>query len=114
MRVSLPWPPTVNTYWRMVRGRMLISAKGREYRNAVCMQLAESPLFKGRLKIEILAMPPDKRRRDLDNLLKAPLDALQWAGVIQDDSQFDEIHLIRGDVEKDGCLVVAITKLGES
>lgn len=28
----LPWPPSVNTYWRTFRGRMLISAHGRDYR----------------------------------------------------------------------------------
>jgi crossover junction endodeoxyribonuclease RusA len=28
---------------------------------------------------------PDKRKRDIDNLLKPVLDALQMSGVIQDD-----------------------------
>ena len=35
------------------------------------------------------AFPPDRRRRDLDNLLKPALDALQHAGVYEDDSQVD-------------------------
>jgi Holliday junction resolvase RusA-like endonuclease len=32
---TLPWPPSVNTNWRTVNGRMIISAKGREYREEV-------------------------------------------------------------------------------
>jgi Holliday junction resolvase RusA-like endonuclease len=33
----------------------------------------------------MLVVPPDKRHRDLDNLLKASLDALAGAGVIAND-----------------------------
>jgi crossover junction endodeoxyribonuclease RusA len=33
----------------------------------------------------MLVVPPDKRHRDLDNLLKATLDALAGAGVIAND-----------------------------
>jgi crossover junction endodeoxyribonuclease RusA len=35
------------------------------------------------------AFPPDRRRRDLDNLLKALLDSIEHAGVYEDDSQID-------------------------
>jgi crossover junction endodeoxyribonuclease RusA len=41
------------------------------------------------------AFPPDARRRGLDNLLKAPLDGLQHAGVVVDDSQFDALSIKR-------------------
>ncbi|MBB7296097.1 RusA family crossover junction endodeoxyribonuclease, partial [Escherichia coli] len=50
----------------------------------------------GRLAIRIIAELPDKRRRDLDNILKAPLDALTHAGLLIDDEQFDEINIVRG------------------
>jgi crossover junction endodeoxyribonuclease RusA len=35
------------------------------------------------------AFPPDRRQRDLDNLQKPALDAMEHAGVYQDDSQID-------------------------
>ena len=38
---------------------------------------------------------PDKRRRDLDNLLKATLDSLTHAGVWSDDSQIDALSIRR-------------------
>jgi len=50
------------------------------------------------LKVTITAFPPDKRKRDLDNLLKAPLDALQF--LYGDDSKICELTIKRGAVMK--------------
>ena len=49
--------------------------------------------FTGRLRVEIEAFRPDKRRRDLDNLLKATLDGLAHAGVYEDDSQIIDLRI---------------------
>lgn len=65
----------------------------------------------GRLAIKITAEPPDKRRRDLDNILKAPLDALTHAGLLIDDEQFDEINIVRGQVVPGGRLGVKIYEI---
>jgi crossover junction endodeoxyribonuclease RusA len=94
--LDLPYPPSVNTYWRTVNGRMLISAEGRAYRFAVAAHAVDqrvSPGFQtGALWVQIMVTAPDNRRRDLDNLLKATLDALNgitWA----DDSQIENIQI---------------------
>lgn len=96
IEITLPWPPSVNAYWRTFRGRMIISAKGREYRAAVCVlvrdQGADAGLT-GKLDMTIEAWQPDRRKRDLDNLLKAPLDALCHAGVYNDDSQISDLRI---------------------
>jgi crossover junction endodeoxyribonuclease RusA len=44
-------------------------------------------------RVEIAANQPDNRRRDLDNYLKAPLDALMSAGVYEDDSQIVDLRI---------------------
>lgn len=118
LKLSLPWPPSVNTYWRHVSlptrgGRLahktLISEKGRRYRERVKLALAD--LFhssnrhqraawfdmRGRLAVRLVAHPPDRRARDLDNLPKAILDALQYGGVYADDSQIDYLQIERAD-----------------
>jgi len=45
----------------------------------------------GPYKLSLLAVRPDKRRRDLDNLLKATSDLLSGLGVITDDSECTEL-----------------------
>jgi len=97
--IVLPWPPSVNTYWRHVGAKVLISAAGRQYREAICWQAKAErwPAWgASRLAVEIEAFMPDKRRRDLDNVLKAALDSLTHAGVWEDDSQIDDLRIHRG------------------
>ena len=120
MEIILPYPPSVNTYWRAVKGRVILSKKGREYRDAVSVAVASvfegeevedpRPLL-GRLKVVIKATMPDRRRRDIDNINKAALDAMGYAGIYGDDEQIDDLRVIRSDVMKPGCLEVEITEI---
>lgn len=110
----LPFPPSTNTYWRSVPGKgVLISAKGREYRQAVerlRYQHGWGTFGSERLSVEIEAWMPDKRRRDLDNMLKATLDALTHAGVWDDDSQIDDLRITRAPLIG-GMLKVRISEI---
>ncbi len=104
LRVSLPWPPSVNRIWRSVKirgsGRVLLSREGREYRRAVKIALRActrvlGAYFSRPVSVQIAAHPPDARRRDLDNVLKAVLDAITHAGVWDDDRRVDDLHIWR-------------------
>lgn len=116
MLPPLPFPPSVNTYWRsiVIRGavRVLISKKGREYRKAVAGVIGprKKPTDK-RLKVRITVNPPDRRKRDLDNMPKAILDALTHAGVWEDDSQIDELTIMRREVIKGGAVWVTVVEM---
>lgn len=116
LNMELPWPPSTNQIWRNVvikgKPRTLLSAAGRGYRSAVLgvvLQAGAKKGVTGRIRLDITAHPPDKRKRDLDNMLKAPLDALTHAGVWLDDSQVDALLIERGEVCKGGRLLVAIS-----
>ena len=109
--VSLPYPPTVNTYWRMFKNRMIISERGRKYRvdvlEAVLKQRAVKHLEKD-LKINIVVTRPDNRRRDLDNLTKALLDGLTHAGLWEDDSQIVDMHIAWSKKDGNECAEVMV------
>lgn len=110
----LPYPPTVNTYWRRRGSTYFVSKAGERYRRDVALIVRQQRLklnLSGRLAIKIIAEPPDKRRRDLDNILKAPLDALTHAGLLIDDEQFDEINIVCGQRVPGGRLGVKIYKI---
>jgi Holliday junction resolvase RusA-like endonuclease len=108
--LELPYPPSVNHYWRRVGVRMLLSRGGRAFRDAVGSILAARGVrpLDGPLAVQIDVFPPDHRRRDLDNLQKALLDALQHGGAYHDDSQIDVLVLRRCGVQPEGMVRVAV------
>ena len=62
----------------------------------------------GRLSVCLCVFPPDKRKRDLDNLLKISIDSLQKAGFFHDDSQIDSLEVHRFEVFPEGKIEVSI------
>ena len=109
---ELPYPPSINHYYRRVGFRTLISREGRRYRREVVARLAarrDGPL-RGRLSVVVHLCPPDRRKRDLDNAMKCLLDSLQHAGVYADDAQIDELIIRRGSVVPGGAVMVCITE----
>lgn len=117
IEIELPFPPSLNAYYRHpskgpLAGRHLISAKGREYRSEVIRRIA--PLnysARGRLAVVITCHAPDKRRRDLDNILKGLNDALTHAGLWDDDEQIDDLRIIRGANVSGGKVVVSVREI---
>lgn len=108
IRIRLPYPPSVNKYWRRFRGRMVLSKAAQAYRKAVAAAILEhwgysrpEPIAGG-VALRLTVHPPDRRRRDLDNLLKALLDAIVKAGVIADDSQVQRLSMAWGRPDSAG------------
>lgn len=108
--LELPWPPSVNHYWRTVNGRPITSKRGRQYRVdvAAIMLIGRVMPIDGRLDVTMECYPPDKRKRDLDNLPKALLDALQHGGAFDDDGAIDRLEIVRCDVCTGGKVRVKI------
>ncbi|QDJ44988.1 RusA family crossover junction endodeoxyribonuclease [Bordetella hinzii] len=116
--LTLPFPPSVNGYWRHptkgpLAGRHLISAEGREYRQAVQAFVGHHQIgrVEGRLSVAIEVFPPDRRKRDLDNLPKGILDSLTHAGVIEDDGHIDSLLIERKGIHKGGMVRVFVTAI---
>lgn len=110
--LELPLSISENRYRRTVSGckHPVISAEGRKYHehvNAIFRDSGQLPI-PGPVKIEVEFYPPDRRRRDLDNLFKCLFDSLVNAKAIEDDSLINEIHAYKRDPVPGGLLHVII------
>ena len=117
VRFVLPWPPTLNTAWRSGRSRSgkvihYIAEPTRFFRQQSALRLlsqgARAWMLAGDLGVHITAYPPDRRARDLDNLIKPILDALQHAGVVADDASFARIEIRRSTMKPPGEVVLVL------
>ena len=107
MRLILPFPPSVNGYWRSVKNRAVISERGRKYRTdavyAVYEQLRRRPQpIAHDIAVHVVLYPPTRAKRDLDNFQKALFDAMTHAGVWADDSQIKRMIVEWGAVTRHG------------
>ena len=111
--LELPFPPSLNTYYRNVRGRMLLSAEGRQYKLDVLAHVWTACKGKpvpmtGRLAVDIHLHNRANRSYDIDNRPKAVLDALEESGVFVNDSQIDRLVVERKEKIKGGSCWVYI------
>ncbi|OAT54005.1 RusA family crossover junction endodeoxyribonuclease [Providencia heimbachae] len=115
--LTLPFPPSVNACWRNVNGKTLISAAGRKFRAnaiaAVYEQLRKIPTaITEPVSVIVKMYPPTRQRRDIDNYLKAPFDALTHAGVWRDDDQVKRVEMEWCEVVKGGRFEITISRHG--
>jgi len=105
IRLILPWPPSVNHYWRFGKGRFFISNEGKRYKMIVAGTMIQGGVkpFEGPVAVTIDAHPPDRRVRDLDNLQKSLLDSCVTrhglAGLYNNDSQIKRLESTMHDYD---------------
>jgi len=120
--IGMPWPPSVNSYWRSIvvgkKIRALISRAGRKYRDDAAASLIEQGVgglrIESRLHVVIVLHGPTDAKRDVDNFTKGIFDALTYAQVWIDDSQVDHLEVIRGTKIKGGHVSVVLTSCTQS
>ena len=99
MRYILPMPPSVNAmYRRNPKGYGMYKTPEAKMWTAECMRhiRRKNPL-KGKVDVSIEFY--FKRERDIDNSVKAALDLMQQANVIENDSQVYSL-LVTKDFDK--------------
>ena len=118
LSVDLPFPPSQNSLYRTLpnRGRAL-TKRAREFRADCLPALTSAPKVRwgnSHLAVEMWLYPPDKRKRDVDNAIKASLDALVYHGVIPDDSRVERLTIERREIVKKGRLTVRVAPISKS
>ncbi len=114
MRLTLPFPPSVNGYWRSTSTGMKISERGRLFRSkaiaAIYEQLRKRPKpIMTEVVVHVVLFPPTRAKRDLDNFQKALFDCLTHASVWGDDSQIKKMIVEWGPVINGGKAELLIT-----
>lgn len=114
--LRLPFPPSVNHYWEQnANGRRRVGDRGITFRietlAAYRIQAESHRQLEGRLAVRLTVYPPDRIRRDLDNVKKAIFDACTHARVWGDDNQIDEDYTKRGPVTKGGYIKLEVVEL---
>ena len=112
---ELPWPPSLNRYYRHVGPRVLISREGRRYRMMCVSRLGGVfPKLEGKVKLTGEFYPPDARKRDLDNVLKCMIDSLVHAGLMRDDSQIKHIDVqMMSPVPPEGAVYIKLEEIAK-
>jgi len=97
--LTLTYPPSANRLWRNYRG---VTCKSDEYKawlslNAGLCSAYWNRKLDGPYRLTILATPPDRRARDLDNLAKPCGDFLQSIGLVTNDKHMRELSMAWSD-----------------
>jgi crossover junction endodeoxyribonuclease RusA len=104
----LPYPPSVNDYYIRRRGRVTLTDEARVYKDRAGVMNSDprrTPI-EGPVRCRIWVWMPDHRVRDLDNLLKALLDAGTHCRIWADDHQVESLTIVRAGVCRGGRVVM--------
>ena len=134
IKLTLPYPPSVNHYWSLkaVRCRRTrryvvlkyLSKRATDFRksvqDAVYEQLGRAPRLRDRLAVTVLEYygPRDEQHehsgpaQDIDNCLKSLIDALEFTKVFNNDSQVDELLVLKKRRAAIGRVEVTIQTIG--
>ena len=116
--IKLPCPVSANQ--RLIKsknGILINSSKYRDWHNLALFQIknqfSKIETFQGRIKLSIEVHFRDKRRRDIDNIVKGLQDVLTDAKFFIDDCQIDELFVKREEIDTDkkGYVIVFIEEI---
>ena len=112
--VTLPWPPSIlspnaRVHWAE---RAKVAARARRDACILCQSAGLRALPWPGMSVTLTFCPPDRRRRDTDNMLsslKPALDGIADATGIDDSLWHLTLH--RGAPRKGGAVVVEATRM---
>ena len=112
---ELPWPPSVNGYWRNWQHRQIISKRGRTYRQQAIEHLQGLSLDHEMIDIPVAVSldlcPPTLRKYDIDNFTKGIFDALSLAQFWTDDVLVDVLKIYKRPKMKGGGVKLKVSSL---
>lgn len=97
INIEFPFlPPSVNACYRSYKGRVIKSAKLKEFEQLMIQHFAsldrEYTMMQGELRLTITFYLPNRRNGDIDNFCKAMLDGLEGR-LFENDKMIYELNL---------------------
>ena len=104
-------PPTVNNMYRSRRnGIRYKTAATQQYQTYATGVIRDAwqgrEAYGGAVSLDVKFCVRDRRRWDIDNRLKALQDCLMSGGVIEDDSQIEELYVRRERTGEAGTYII--------
>lgn len=104
-------PPSVNNYWIKGRNKTSRLSLRALHFNAVMKRFINPCEYGGKVQVDIQFAPPDRKIRDIDNIVKPIFDSLSKNGLILDDKQVEKLTVERMPIKKGGELTVYVRKI---
>lgn len=112
---TMPWPPSVNSWTRAFKSRMILTKRGRDYRVLAIEHLnsigLSGEMIKDNVAVSLVLNPPSARCYDIDNFCKSLFDAMSKAEFWEDDNQITELHIKKGVKVAGGCVEIKVNLL---
>jgi crossover junction endodeoxyribonuclease RusA len=116
--LTVPWPPSINSYWRRSGYTTYIGPIGKRFlaRFVELMGDCDVPVLTIDFDLKLTAVfyPPDDRGRDLDNIPKVMIDSIVKMGIMDNDKQIRWMDIRFGHKVKGGRVDVIIQILDDS
>lgn len=122
VRLTVPYPPTLNKIWRHVRGHVVLSDEARAYKDMVQAiakvasgknAMWETTFREATAVVVSLRLYRPRKVGDIDNALKLILDAMQKT-VYVNDSQIVELHVYRHDDKHNPRVEVEVSEAAQA
>ncbi len=87
--LMLPFPPSTNALWRSVGRKVLRSKRYREWMaeaDRALMMQKRPKCFIAPVSVTLSCGVPDKRKRDIDNVIKPIFDCLERCNILENDN----------------------------
>lgn len=111
-KFTLPYPPTINSYWATFRNRRITTKRGRDYVKLAAEKMTELKLndemISEKIAFEMTINPPTLRKYDVDNFTKGVFDALTKCSFWVDDEQVQKLTVKKGVKTKGGNVEVCV------